>query len=186
MLDCHVAAFLIRPGRVLGRKLRPLTLAHYWLLEASGSPYTTPGAVCGYTDMAFAVFIVSLPVWVARWMIMRPVLLNKAFAAWGRIGRARYRFQDLSEFQAYWDAYTEMPEAYEREGRTGKGSCLPVSVNIAWAIMHKVGELRAWSMPMPLALMYYTAEAECNGTEYVSERSKMMAEMNSGKVDANG
>jgi hypothetical protein len=81
---------------------------------------------------------------------------------------------DLEAFKAYWQAYTDMPSKWSKEGQKSAGSCLPASVNIVWAIMGKVGEKRAWSMPMPLALSYLVAESESNGGEYKSERDAAM------------
>jgi hypothetical protein len=176
MLDCHVNAFLIKPGRVLGRKLKPLTLAHYWLLEAVESPY-----VCGmaptYKDTVFAVFLLSMRPPTARWMLMRPRLMRLVFSTWGHFNKSLNIVGDMRAFQEYWDAYTARPNAYESAGKS-RASCLPTSIKLAWALMGKVGERRAWSLPLPLALAYYTAEAEWNGTEYVTEHDKHMAKLN--------
>ena len=173
MLPCHINAFLIQPGRVLGRKLRPLTLAHYWILEAVDSPYVW-GQTPRYSDLAFAVFTLSVPAWFSRWLLMRPALSRRVFKAWGRLYKRAGIKDDLEAFKAYWQAYTDMPSKWTKEGQKSSGSCLPASVNIAWAIMGKVGERRAWSMPMPLALSYLVAESESNGGEYKSERDAAM------------
>lgn len=186
MLDCHINAFLIRPGRVLGRKLRPLTLAHYWILEAVDSPYVW-GNTPTYGDMVFAVFTLSLPAWFGRWLLMHPAVSRRLSGAWGRRHSTLDIQGDLAAFAAYWEAYTAMPSRYESKG-SSKSSCLPASVNIAWAIMGKVGEKRAWSMPMPLALSYFVSESECNGATYVTEKDKRMAQLNAdfGKEPVNG
>lgn len=186
MLDCHIKAFLIRPGRVLGRKLRPLTLAHLWILEAVGSPYAynQPPA---YTDMVYAVFVLSFPAWLSRWFLMHHKAQQAVFWLWGKLHRGFDVEGDLAAFGAYWKAYTDKPNRYDSKTH-GRASCLPSSVNVAWAIMGKVGERRAWSMPLPLAITYFTAETECNGAEYVTERDKYLAQLNAdfGKEVSNG
>ena len=187
MLDCHVAAFMIQPGRVLGRKLRPMTLARYWILEAVDSPYVW-GQVPTYENMVFAVFVASFPAWLSRWLLMRPRLSRAVFAWWGRHHKRIDIKGDMEAFAAYWQAYTAMPNRYMKDGAKSHKSCLPASVNIAWAIMGKIGERRAWSMPMPLALSYLVAESESNGGEYATEHDKRMAELNKdfGKAAPNG
>lgn len=176
MLDCHIKSFLIEPGRVLGRKLRPLTLAHYWILEAINSPYVR-GEKPSYSDMVIAVFALSFPASVSRWLLMHQNLYKRILKAWGWLYKGGDPISDLASFAAYWDAYTEMPDKWPKKG-SPKESCLPTSINIAWAIIGKVGERRAWSMPMPLALAYLVAESEFNGGEYKSERQKAIAKLN--------
>lgn len=180
MLDCHVSARLIRPGRVMGRRLHHPTLAHYWLLEAVDSPYPF-GRQATYSECVFACLICSLPAWAGRWLVMRPVLLRAALAAWRvrLFWRPLNPFREMAEFQAYWTAYSAMPEPIIKARESaGEPSCLPSSVNIAWAIMDKVGEARAWSMPLPLALCYFTAESERNGRTYRTEWMKEAARDN--------
>lgn len=177
MLDCHINAFLIKPGRVMGRKLRPLTLAHLWILEAVDSPYAY-NAPATYTDTAFAVFIVSLPASIGRWLIMHPAAMRRAFALWGRLHRAGDPQDEVEAFGAYWKAYTAMPDRWPSTAGKSRPSCLPSSVNIAWSIMGKIGEKAAWSMPLPRALMYLVAEGEVNGAEYKTESQIQMARLN--------
>ena len=187
MLDCHVNAFMIQPGRVLGRKLRPLTLSRYWILEAVNSPYVWR-LPASYQDMVFAVFVCSFPAWLSRWILMHPRAAQAVFAWWGRRYKDLNVQADLEAFGAYWKAYTDMPNRYSKDGAKSSESCLPSSVNIAWAIMGKVGERRAWNMPMPLALSYLVAESEFNGATYASERHKAMGLVNKdfGKEPPNG
>jgi hypothetical protein len=181
MLDCHVNAFLLAPGRVLGRRLRPLTLRHLWLLEAAGSPYAFHAAPI-YSDTVFAVFVLSLPFWAARWLIMRPGALAACFRWWGRRQKGVDVPGDMAAFSAYWQAYTAMADPIESKNGSARESCLPSSVKIAWAIMGKTGERRAWTMPVPLALSYFTAECEFNGQEYSTERRKALAAINDAAI----
>ena len=186
MLDCHVNAFLIKPGLVLGRKLRHLTLRHLWLLEAVDSPYAFR-APPAYSDTVFAVFLLSVPFAVARWLLMHPRIMAWIFAAWGRRNQSMDHAADMAAFADYFDTYTAQADPYETKG-AGRRSCLTSSVKIAWAIMGKVGERRAWSMPLPLAMTYFTAECEFNGQDFVTEHQKAMAKLNAdfGKDPANG
>jgi hypothetical protein len=176
MLDCHINAFLIKPGRVLGRNLRPLTLAHYWILEAVGSPYAynqTPS----YADTAFAVFSLSTPPKVTRWLMTHPSIMRLVFKVWGIVYRTDNMVGDMIAFNDYWEKYTAIPSKYDTGG-AGHKSCLPSSVSIAWMLMARMDERRAWSMPLPMALCYVVAESENNGATYVTERDKYMAKMN--------
>lgn len=178
MLDCHVSAFLIVPGRVFGRKLRHLTLAHYWLLEACGSSYPL-GTERAVTEAIFAALICSLPARVGRWLVLHPRIMSAVVAVWSWRARRFNLFREFAEFNKYWDAYTARPDAIIRaDQRMGPVSCLPSSISIAWTVMERVGERRAWSMPLPLAMSYFVAAAEYNGREYMSEWGKAMARAN--------
>jgi hypothetical protein len=176
MLDCHVNAFLILPGRVLGRQLRPLTLAHYWILEAVDSPYVT-GAVPAYADTVFAAFVLSHHPAFVRWLMVRPALMRFVFAAWGRRYKGMNIIGDMRAFSEYWKAYTAWPKQWDKGGPS-KRSCLPTSIKLVWTIAGKVGERRAWSMPMPLAVAYFTAEAEWNGAEFKTEHDEYLKSLN--------
>jgi hypothetical protein len=184
MLDCHIAAFLIKPGRVMSRKLRTLTLAHYWLLEAVDSPYVA-GRPPAYSDTAFAVFILSMHPAVTRWLLMHDRIMEAAFKAWGWRYKGLNIIGDMRAFQNYWDAFTARPGVWETKS-SGRASCLPSSINVAWTLMGKVSERRAWSMPMPLALAYFTAENERNGAEYKTEHDAYLKSLNAQPKEEDG
>lgn len=171
MLPCHVNAFLIQSGSVMGRKLRPLTLAHLWILEAIDSPYANH-ANRTFKDTVTAVFIASHNPLIIRWLLMHPLAYRLVMAAWRNLYKGHDIKAAMDDFEAYWQAYTDMPKAWSRKGGSNRESCLPQSVSMAWALMGKVGERRAWSMPLPLALSYIVAESEFNGGEYVTEGEK--------------
>jgi hypothetical protein len=185
MLDCHVNAFLIKPGKVMGRNLRPMTLAHLWLLEAIGSPYAFTKCAASYSDTLTAVMVVSLPAALAKWIITRPFWQRVYMRLFFRLGRIA---DDVAAAESYFAAYKAHPDRVDSKTSTSRRTCTPASVSIAWVIMGKVGERRAWSMPIPLAMTYLVAESEANGSEYISEHDKRMAQLNSnfGKEPANG
>lgn len=184
MLDCHVNAYLIQPGRVLGRKLRHLTLRHLWLLEACESPYAT-GQPTVYADMVFAVLMLSLPFRTARWLLMHVRCLRLLVSIWSWRYKGSDMAGEMAAFRKYWSVYTDMPSQYDAGGKRIP-SCLPLSVSVAWAIMGKVGERRAWSMPLPLALTYFVAEREAGGSEYSTESDKAQAKHNAEAEAAHG
>lgn len=171
MLPCHINAFLIKPGRVMGRKLRPLTLAHLWILEAIDSPYVSHSTRT-FRDTVTASFIASHDPRLMRWLIMHPWAYKLAMRVWTYLYKGHDIKAAMDDFEAYWQAYTNMPTSWSSKGGSSRESCLPQSISMAWALIGRVGERRAWSMPLPLALSYIVAESEFNGAEYVTEDQK--------------
>lgn len=178
MLDCHANAFLARPGKVLGLRLKPLTLRRYWVLEALQSPIAC-GGVVELGDVGLAAWVLSVSPWFAQWAIRHP-----AWLAW-RMRRLSKRIANPDDYAVardglltYWQAYTDFPAIRPAKNETARMSCLPRSVNIAWALMSRLPERRVWSMPMGEALTYFAALCEGNGREFRTERDKRMAAKN--------
>ena len=82
----------------------------------------------------------------------------------------------IEAFKAYVSAYTEMPEPWVDKGKTQKQSAVPFTIRLAWSLMQRLSEGEAWNCPMSRALGYYSAEAEFNGTEFVSEQQLKLIE----------
>jgi hypothetical protein len=179
MLDCHVNAFLIRPGRVLGLRLQHLTLRHYWILEALGSPFVS-GGVAQLSDLGIAAWVCAQRPNAAMRCLRHPARLSARLARLGQRCRTLEDVQTAREgFEAYWRAYTAFPDPWQKEGQKIRETCLPQSMGIAWALMERMPEARVWGMPMTEALTYYAAACERGGTDFVTERQKSAGKLNS-------
>jgi len=164
--------WLIRPGKVLRKKLRDFSLGHAYLLEALESPFMVGGKV-GLGDLAVAVLICSKSFQDARRFLMLPppLLVKKAERFGWRCRLFGVKLDDEMEgFKEYITAYTETPDAFTKEGEKVRGSSVPLSVRIAWQLMDRMTEEEAWNCPMSRALTYFTSEAECKGQDFVLEK----------------
>lgn len=154
-------AFYHKTPTVLLRQLLPLSLGHVHQLYAADSPY-----VCGgnktVNDLALAVAVCSRT-WeeLAAWL-HTPGLLTQC-KRWGRKASFRLNFfREHNRFVKYLDDYTQMPDRWQPDTKGGKPKVYqhPWTLIIATELLDKVGESRAWNMPLPLALSYWSALAE--------------------------
>jgi hypothetical protein len=179
MYPCHQAMWLIRPGKVLRKKLQDFTLGHAFLLEALESPFMVGGQV-GLGDLAVAVLVCSKTFAKAReFLMLPPPLLIKKAQRLGWLCRLRGVKLDheMSEFREYMSAYVDTPEPWKKKGQSSNDSCLPLSVRIVWCLMERMSEEEAWNCPMSRAFGYYTANAEHNGQEFMSEKEAVKLEV---------
>lgn len=171
MYPCHQAMWMIKPGTVLRKRLKDFSVGHAFLLEAIESPFILGGNAT-LSDLATAVLICSLPFKKACQYLMSP--LNKIlrdvqrWAWWCSLWRLDLA-NEMDAFKTYISAYHDMPDAYRKRGQKRYRSALPESVRVAWCLMERMSEYDAWNCPMSRALTYFTAQAEYNGQEFVTE-----------------
>ena len=171
MFPCHQAMWLIRPGVVLHKKLQDFTVGHAFLLEALESPFMVGGRVA-FFDLVAAVLVCSMPFAKARKYLMQPPSkIKRDVERWGFWCRVRgfSMSEATAAFKNYIGAYHDIAEPYKKKGRKTYHSCLPESVRVAWCLMERMSEDEAWNCPMARALTYYTAQAEHNGQEFMTE-----------------
>ena len=83
MYPCHQAMWLIKPGKVLRKRLRDFSLGHAYLLEALESPFMVGGKV-GLGDLAVAVLVCSKTFAKAReFLMLPPPSIVKHAERWG-------------------------------------------------------------------------------------------------------
>lgn len=156
---------------VLGKKLLPLSLGHVFALMAVESPYVCHGPK-GLWDLSLAVAICS-HTWEGnqRWFKSGKILAD--FKRWGKQCRKLNFVAEHWKFKTYFDHYTQFPERNHSEGM--KPSRHPWPLMVANSLVAKVGEERAWNMPLPLAVSYWSADAEMQGDDSLkSDRDKAM------------
>jgi hypothetical protein len=150
-----------REPTVLRRRLLPLCLGHVYALMAAESPY-----VCGgnksIVDLAVAVMVCSRT-WEAGQEWFRAPGINRKCRAWGRTCRKLSFVAEHQRFTEYLDTYTQFPE--RRADPTAKPARHPWPLLLATQLTAAVGESRAWNMPLPLAVSYWSANAELAGDD---------------------
>jgi len=172
MFPCHQAMWLIRPGVILRKKMQDFTVGHAFLLEALESPFMLGGMV-HFNDLVVAALICSMPFSKAREYLMRPLFKMQRdvqrWALWCRFCRLDAD-EEMAAFKNYISAYVDSPEPWKKQGKASKESAIPLSIRMAWVLMERMTEDEAWNCPMSRALGYYTAYAEYNGQEFMTER----------------
>lgn len=165
---CYQNAFIARPPVVFGRQLEPLSLGHVYLLTVQGSPLMDGGPVT-QGDIVTAVFICSSPFKEAIDRLVSPDCLSSA-VEWGKENRSANSEAECKAFMDYFRSYFQYPERYLEHKVNGVSvkqskSAVPWFYVIAWSLMERVSEERAWNMPLPLAFSYHAANAQFNGDE---------------------
>ena len=170
MYECYKNALLTRCPMVLGRHLVPFSLGHAAVLTALESPVidckpvTTDDAIVG-------IYVCSMPYQHALDKIS-----DGSFAAeckqWGEAVFGDDKQPEFDKFFQYIEWHTKAPPRYEFISKGGKvikpePGAVPWFFSVAWALMDRMPEARAWNMSLPLALSYYAAHCQFNGDEFL-------------------
>lgn len=171
MLDCYVNALVLEPPVILGRRLLDLSLYHLAILDTFGSPYVLGGAK-SIDDLALGVWVCSrTPSQIKRGMASG--LIKKQMWLMGIVHARSDLHKEGQSFERYITEYMRMPEWWSSDGSPRR---VPWYFSVAWAIMPRVGEERAWSMSLALAMAYYATEADAQGSRSVMTEAEMAAE----------
>ena len=149
--------------RVLGKRLKPFSLWHALLLEATRSPIWAGHGPITLPDLHAAVAICS-----NEWPKFNlkagffTILRNSC------ISDDRLQFEG-KKLIAYFNDYNSVPMLWTEDKKDFKEKprCpLPLSLDlVAWLVRHGFGEARSWNMPIGLAHWYYIACARQRGGE---------------------
>jgi len=133
------------------------------MLLAVESPYVI-GGECGIFDLAFAVGVCTRT-WEDGQKWLRSPRVFRDAEQWGSKCRGMDMEAENKAFAAYLDDYTKMPERWEpkSDGKGGNSVQNPWPLLIATKLKDSIGEEKAWNMPLPMALAYWSAEAELLG-----------------------
>jgi hypothetical protein len=183
MFDCHVNAFLVQPGEVLGKKLQHFCLGHAYLLDAAESPFLKGGKWTD-GDLFYAVKICSLsfPEAIKFVQLASGIVDIKRLFRWWFFKVAALKYDINVEahlFENYLAVYNEFLDEWKDKDPTKnkrRESAVPFSFRLAWVLMKNIPENIVWQMPMPRVLAYFAVAAEENGTEFVSEKENHVVE----------
>lgn len=171
----HIAAWFPARVRIGHALLRPMTLGHLRLLEAQGSPFLT-GAAAAREDVASALLTLRLPWRLARRLMSRPPLFCAAAAILAPPPR---KLADLTrqveEFVAgsLWTPpeYRAPEDSPPSPFACATGLSIRLALRVARLPLERIA-LRplhsVWDTPVVEALWMAVADAEVNGTEYVT------------------
>lgn len=168
-----VNAVFARPPRVLRKRLRPFCVGHWFLLCVLESPFAYRDAPALVSDLALAVAICSRPYPAALRM-----LRTTRRCRWSEYFRGiRCRRLDMAAeaeaMREYIAAYTRFPDCWgDADGKSGKGVVLPAPLHIAWTLAERMPIEQAWETPAIDAMMLCAAQAERNGTRFVSDSER--------------
>jgi len=164
MQDVFKNTLYHREPTVLRRRLFPLCLSHIYALMVIDSPYVT-GGTRTLLDLAIAVMICSRT-WEEGKAFFGSDDILKQCAKWGSKCKRLDFNAEQDKFALYLDEYTQFPDRFATGGKEAPKPCRhPWPLLICKRILPDVGESRAWNMPLPLALSYWSAEAEIQGDE---------------------
>ncbi len=176
MADAFFQAICCQPPAVFGRRLRPFSLSHAYILSSLGNGWARHGEG-SRSELLHAVWICSQPHAVNTVQVLRPPLMRLAlFALLAR----RYDYKSESQqFVQYMADYLEIPDHWAADGSASSGFRAPWQFHFAINLVRTCGMTieQAWDTPVALARCYYDIVSEEKGdTSLVSMREKELAE----------
>lgn len=173
MFDCYYNAVFVQCPDVLGRRLHSLSLGHCRLLTAMRSPIIDgEWETAKHEDVIAAIYICSMPYAEAEEKI-RSGAFETECQEWGEAAaKIDDREAEFDKFFSYFVEHIKSPPRYEYISKGGKiikpeAGAVPWFFSVAWALMDRVPEDRAWNMPLPLAFAYHAAHCQFNGDEFL-------------------
>lgn len=171
---------------MLGRKLRPFSLAHRTALEAIDSPLLSSEGNFTFSDLLVAAEVCS----------MRNPLgplpgpkLTDVFRARRSRRRPDWFEHEGRKFAAYLEDYCASPQFWEKNDPSQKRNGVPWPLRVVCILM-RYGHLdpqRVWTMPFGQALWYYTALSIQEGSDLdilTTEEEALLESLKAGKEDA--
>jgi hypothetical protein len=158
----------------MGFEMAPLSLMHCFVLMGLKSPLVDPNTT--ETNLSLENFITATCICSLDYDGIVAFLdnpnRNKQIEQWHeKINRESPDFsQEINRFLDWFFGETKSHPHWDERKKNGKitetrKSVIPWPIRIAWALIAKLEERRAWSMPIGLALSYYAAVQEENGDD---------------------
>jgi hypothetical protein len=179
MQAAYLNALFLAPPVILGRQLKPYSLAHIAFLRSIDSPFYT-GKHASINDLVIAAFVCS-HAWPFPFMSQDPDALGQACAEWGEsLGTVDFK-SNLAAFLRYIRAYSAMPaRGTPPDAEAIVPEQVPWMFAMAFFLMNDLGfeEIQAWNTPVGRAFAYAAVKAVRSGDEtLVSEEEESIAEM---------
>jgi hypothetical protein len=158
----------------MGFEMAPLSLMHCFVLMGLKSPLVDPSTK--ETSLSLESFITAACVCSLDYDGLVAFLDNpnrgNQIGEWhDKIKKESPDFlQEIENFVEWFVAESKPHPRYEMRIQNGKPrestkSVIPWPLRIAWALMARLEERRAWSMPIGMAMSLYAAAQEENGDD---------------------
>lgn len=165
-VDAWLTSLMVSPPVILGRRLKPFSLAHSFLLERAGNPFWTAG------ERSAEHFFEALEICAHDLDGNRARLaggVGRKFKRWVASKFRKVGERDVLAFVQYMDDHTA---CHPRESVSGRDMKTPWQFRlVADLVSRGFSEDRAWNMPLGLARCYYDARAEMDGDETLLSES---------------
>jgi hypothetical protein len=178
MYDCYYNALFVHCPLVLGRQMQPISMGHALLLIAIKSPVLSGDFENALrADILPAIYICSMPYADAVAKI-KVGEFESDCKAWGEsVSLLGNETAEFDAFLEYFKEHIKFPPRYEYISKGGKiikpeEGAVPWPFTIAWALMERMTEDRAWNMPLPLAFAYHAANCQFHGDEFLVKEPK--------------
>lgn len=158
MFPLFQRAFQTRGDTIAGMTLKPMTLAHAYTLCAWESPLILGGKI-EPSDFAVALWTCTQDCWPFDVFFkgIEKGLPEKELAKLGKKYALKNITEDIHKLQDYIEWHCKFPPRFIKDKTESKGSCSPWPLIIAVQIIPLIGEQRAWTIPVPMAMSYKIA-----------------------------
>jgi hypothetical protein len=175
MADAFFQAICCQPVTVFGRKLKPFSLSHSYLLEGLENPW--PKYREGSKSaLIHAVWVCSQDHGTNVAQVLRPPLFRMFLA--GLMARRYDYATERKVFLQYMADYMEIPDHWYSDTGSSKGLRAPWQLHFVMGLTQHCGMVLrdAWNAPVALARCWYDVWAEKQGDDsLVSVREQELA-----------
>lgn len=159
-VDAWLTSLMVTPPVILGRRLKPFSLAHSFILERAANPFWI-GGERGPEHFFEALEICSHDLEENRARIASKS--DNKFKRWVAKHFRKVSARDVEMFVQYMDDHLA---CHSRESSGGREMHSPWQFRlVADLVARGFSEERAWNMPLNLARCYYDARAEMEGDD---------------------
>lgn len=189
-VDAWLTSLMVTPPVILGRRLRPFSLTHSFLLERAGNPFWV-GGPRDAEHFFEAVDICAHDLESNRERIAGKV--GWKFSRWVAKSFRKLNAREVETFARYMDDHLT---CCPRESSSGREMVSPWQFRLVVDLVRNgFSESAAWNMPLNLARCYYDARAEMDGDdtlvrdetadayELIARANKLMEEGNTKEAD---
>lgn len=147
---------------MLGRKLRPFSLAHRLVLEALDSPLVSESTAFAMGDLLLAARVCSMPNPFRP--LLKPTWMERVRFWRGTFDPSYFR-SESQKFVDYLDDHSSAPKFWNRLDQTFARTSVPWLLDLAAGILRRTSfsEREVWLMPIGKAFWYYTALCKQEG-----------------------
>jgi hypothetical protein len=175
MADAFFQAICCQPVTVFGRKLKPFSLSHSYLLEGLENPWPKYGEG-SKSALIHAVWVCSHDHETNVEQVLRPPLFRMFLA--GLMARRYDYATERKVFLRYMADYMEIPDHWYSDTGSSKGFRAPWQFHFVMGLTQHCGMVLrdAWNTPVALARCWYDVWAEKQGDDsLVSVREQELA-----------
>jgi hypothetical protein len=188
MQQVYLNALWLKPPRVFGRQMLPLTLGHAYLLEAIESPCVMDAGLSTRQDCIAAAYLCSHP-WRRACRLIPGIAAGRRkwrLVFWGGLNRRADWDRQCSRFMEYVRAYTVVPARNQKTEKRDASPRVPWPLAVAYAAGARSFSDPLWDLPIPEVFAFHAAACAYAGDKSLKSEYELALDARFAEEAANG